>query len=92
MKIRPICTIVSFALITMLPSFGGGIAFAANDTAAPMTPQLAAKGARVKTQQAQRVTQAQRQAAADALKEQRLKLHQARQPVPQPPPPAAPGK
>lgn len=89
MRINSTCTVVSLALLTMLLSLGGGIAFAADDTTAPMTPQLAAKGARVKTQQAQRITPAQRQAAADSLKERRLKLHQGRQAVPQPAPQTA---
>lgn len=55
-------------------SLTGGLALAA-----PMTPELAAKGARVKTQQSQKITQAQRQAAADAIKAERLKLYQAQQ-------------
>lgn len=84
MKTSHICSIVSFTLITMLLSLGNGAAFAADETTAPMTPQLAAKGNRVKTQQAQKITQAQRQAAADKLKAERLKLHKARQGSAQP--------
>lgn len=84
MKTGHICSIVSFTLITMLLSLGSSAAFAASDSAAPMTPQLAAKGNRVKTQQSQKVTQAQRQAAADLLKAERQKLHKAQQGAAQP--------
>ena len=43
---------------------------------APMTPELASKGNRVKVQQTQKITQAQRQKAADDLKALRLKHNQ----------------
>ena len=42
----------------------------------PMTPELASKGNRVKVQQSQKITQAQRQKAADDLKALRLKHNQ----------------
>ena len=74
MKSSFIFTVASFALVTMLLTLGvGSVNAAAPD---PMLPDLAAKGNRVKTQQSQKITQAQRQAAADALKAERLKLHQ----------------
>ncbi len=43
---------------------------------APMMPELASKGNRVKVQQTQKITQAQRQKAADDLKALRLKHNQ----------------
>jgi hypothetical protein len=82
MKSTSIFTALSFTIVTMLLSLGVGSAFAAES--APMTPELAAKGARVKTQQSKKITQAQRQAAADAIKAERLKLHQLQQSAPQP--------
>ena len=75
MKSSFIFTVASFALVTMLLTLGVGSVNAAA-TPDPMLPDLAAKGNRVKTQQSQKITQAQRQAAADALKAERLKLHQ----------------
>lgn len=44
----------------------------------PMTPELAAKKQVVTKQESQRVTQEQRKAAAEALKQERLKVHDAR--------------
>jgi len=45
---------------------------------APMTPELAAKSEMVRKQQEQRVTPEKRKAAAEALKAERLKIHQAK--------------
>lgn len=52
----------------------------------PMTPELAAKKEMVIKQEAQRITPAQRKAAAAALKEQRLKVHEAKKQYVLPPP------
>lgn len=70
--------IVSLIMMTFMVSIGGGLLAFAADGAAPMTPELAAKAEMVRTQQKQRITPAQRKAAADALKAQRKKVHQAR--------------
>jgi len=43
----------------------------------PLTPEMASKAEMVRNQQKQRVTPAQRKAAADALKLQREKIDQA---------------
>lgn len=82
MKSTPVFTAVSFALVAMLLSLGVGSAVAAGP--APMKPELAAKGNRVKTQQTQKITQAQRQAAADSIKAERLRLHKLQQSAAQP--------
>lgn len=53
------------------------------DIGEPMTPDVAAKAERSKHQQAERITPAKRKAAAQALKAQRQKLHDARKSAPQ---------
>lgn len=73
MKNITISSFTALFVVTLL----AGMSFAAGT--APMTPELAAKGTRVKSQQSQKITQAQRQAAADAIKAERLKLYQAQQ-------------
>ena len=70
-----------FILTALLVSVGAVIVGAAEP--APMTPELAAKAFRVKTQQGQRITPAQRQAAAESLAAERLKLHGDQQAAPQ---------
>lgn len=62
-------------MVTVLLSLEGGPAFAADG--APMTPELAAKKEVVRKQRAQRVTNEQRKAAAEALKAERLKVYKA---------------
>ena len=75
MKRRKHGTIGIVAMMTVM-SVGGG-AFAADG--APMTPELAAKREVVRKQEEQRVTPAKRKAAAEALKAERLKVHQAKE-------------
>jgi hypothetical protein len=76
-------TTMALLMLTVLLTIGGGFALAA-DSSVSMTPELAAKTENVRKQQAQRITPAQRQAAADALKKRMEKLHQAQQNSPQP--------
>lgn len=45
---------------------------------AAMTPEVAAKAERSKRQQAERITPAQRRAAAEAIKQKRLKIYEAK--------------
>lgn len=61
-------------LAAVLLSLAGSLAFAA-----PMTPEFAAKKEMVRKQKEQRVRLENRQAAADWLKAERLKVYQARQ-------------
>ncbi len=84
MKKRNITTIALFVMIALLLSFGGSMAFAADAVPASMTPELASKLENVRKQKAQRITAAQREAAAQELKERTLKLHQTQQITPQP--------
>jgi hypothetical protein len=62
--------------IAMMLSLTSGVALAA-----PLTPEMAAKAQTTRKQDEQRITQAKKQAAADALKAERLKVHQAKQAV-----------
>ena len=80
MKNRKLSTIGAM-IMTLLLSLAGGFAFAADS--APMTPELAAKKEMVRKQAEQRITPEKRRAAAEALKAERLKVHQARQAVQQ---------
>jgi hypothetical protein len=64
-------------ILTGLLSMSGGLVLA--QEGAPMTPELAAKKEMVRKQEEQRVTPAKRKAAAEALKAERLKVHQARE-------------
>jgi len=64
-------------IMTVLLSLVGGLAFAAGG--GPLTPELAAKQETVRKQQAQRITHDKRKAAAEALKAERLKVHNAKQ-------------
>jgi hypothetical protein len=64
-------------VLTVQLSMTAGIVLAGEGT--PMTPELAAKREMVRKQEVQRITPAKRKAAADALKAERLKVHQARQ-------------
>lgn len=45
----------------------------------PLTPELAAKREMVRKQEAQRITPDKKKAAAEALKAERLKVHQAKE-------------
>lgn len=76
MKNRQIRSIAA-PLAALFLTLAGGTAIAASDQ--PMTPELAAKRERVRIQEEQRVTQEEKQAAADALKALRLKIYKARQ-------------
>jgi hypothetical protein len=71
-------------LVIALLSFSGGPALAADKT--PQTPELAAKREVVRKQQRQRITNQQRKTAAEALKAERLKIHNAKHGVQQPSP------
>ena len=77
-------TVTNFTMLmmTLLLSLAGGLAFAD----APMTPELAAKKENIRKQVEQRITPEKRKAAAEALKAERLKVHQAQQAVQQPTP------
>jgi len=77
MKNRKPGVILMAVLITALLTMVGGSAIA-NETA-PMTPELAAKREVVRKQQQQRITDADRKAAAEALKAERIKIFKAKQ-------------
>ena len=64
-------------VLTALLAAGSGFAYAA--AGAPMEAELAARKEMVRKQQEQRITPAKRKAAAQALKAERIKVHQARQ-------------
>ncbi len=69
------CFVLSVMLLsnTVLP---------AHASQPPLTPELAAKQENYRKQKAQQhITQDQRKAAAEALKAERIKVHQARQAV-----------
>ena len=68
--------LAKFGLVVTLLCMGCGVAYA--ETGA-VTPELDAKVERIKTQQAQRVTKEQREAAAAAQKAERLKIQKARE-------------
>jgi hypothetical protein len=61
-------------MMTGLLSLAATFAFAA-----PLTPEMAAKREMVRKQQEQRVTPEKRQAAAEELKAERLKVYKAKQ-------------
>jgi hypothetical protein len=77
MKIRIFSSIGLGVITVALLSAAGGPALAGEPP--PMTPELAAKKEMVRKQEEQRITPAKRKAAADALKAERLKVHQARE-------------
>jgi hypothetical protein len=77
MKNRKFGTIALVVMMTLLLSLAGGFAHAAPK--APLKPELAAKREMVRKQQAQQVTPEKRKAAAEALKAERVKVHQAKQ-------------
>lgn len=70
-------------LVIALLTLSSGVALAEDKT--PLTPELAAKREVVRKQQGQRITNEQRKAAAEALKAERLKVHNAKQGIQQPP-------
>jgi hypothetical protein len=65
-----------FGLLGAFLCLGSGWAFAAASAA---TPELEAKGERIRSQQAQRVTAEERKQAAEALKAERLKIYKAKE-------------
>lgn len=70
----------TIGIVVMLTFLSAGVgAFAADG--APMTPELAAKREVIRKQEEQRVTPEKRKAAAEALKAERLKVHQAKEAV-----------
>lgn len=68
------CSIGVAVMMTVLPA--RGLALAADG--APMTPELAAKREMVRKREEQRITPQKRQAAAEALKAERLKVYNAK--------------
>ena len=74
MKYRKLSISAMSVMTTALLSLAGNLAFAA-----PMKPELAAKVEMVRKQKEQQVTPAERKAAADWLKAERRKVHQAKQ-------------
>jgi len=77
MNNRKRSTIVMIVMMTALLSLAGGLAFAADS--APLTPEYAAKKENYRKQHAQRITQKQRNSAADNLKAERMRVYQAKQ-------------
>ncbi|MDD2737004.1 MAG: hypothetical protein PHF56_23975 [Desulfuromonadaceae bacterium] len=69
-------TMLSAVITLSLLMSAGGMAFAAKRK--PLTPELAAKVENHRRQQEQRVTQPQRETAAQSLKDQRLKVLKAK--------------
>lgn len=78
MKDCKLCKIEMVMIMAMMLSLAAGSAFAAS---APLTPERAAQREITRKQQEQRVTDKERKAAAEALKAERQKVHQARQAV-----------
>jgi hypothetical protein len=76
MKIRRRSIGVAPVMVTALLSLAANLAFAAP---VPLTPGQAAKVEMVRKQKEQQVTPAERKAAADWLKAERLKVYQAKQ-------------
>lgn len=77
MKTTSALTAIFTAFATILLTAGFQPVLAA-DSGAALSPEMAAKADMVRSQQKQRVTPAQRKAAADALKLQREKIDQAK--------------
>jgi len=73
-----LCKIEMVMIMAMMLSLAGGSAFAAGS---PLTPERAAQREITRKQLEQRVTDKERKAAAESLKTERLKVHQARQAV-----------
>jgi hypothetical protein len=85
MKKWKFSTTLAVGMMTLLLSSAGG-SFAATHKqpgAGPMKPELAAKKEMIRKQHEQRVSPAKRKVAADALKEERLKVYRAKQAVKQ---------
>ncbi len=74
MKYRKLSISAMSVIMTALLSLAGNLAFAA-----PMKPELAAKKEMVRKQKEQQVTPAERKAAADWLKAERVKIYNAKQ-------------
>lgn len=74
MKYRKLSISAMSVMTTALLSLAGNLAFAA-----PMKPELAAKKEMVRKQKEQQVTPAERKAAADWLKAERVKIYNAKQ-------------
>lgn len=66
-------------MMAFLMSLAGQIAFASDEK--PMKPEVATKRQNYNKQHDQRITQEKREAAAEALKAERLRLHQAKEAV-----------
>ena len=89
MKITTLSSLAIGAVLTGVLSLSG---LALAEDAQPLTPELAAKREMVRKQQDQRITPEKRKAAAEALKAERLKIHQAQQELGITPAPPAQGK
>lgn len=68
-------------VVAILLSLSCQQSFAANKKSRPMTPEVAAKKENFRKQQEQRVTQPQRDTAAQSLKDKRLQVLRAKQAV-----------
>lgn len=72
-------------MIAVFLCLDSGASIAANK--APLTPELAAKRENFRNQDQQRITNTQRQSAAEELKAKRLKVYKAKQAAKQSTPP-----
>lgn len=81
MRIRKFNKIGMFVMMALLMSLAGQPALAGDDK--PMKPEVAAKKENFSKQHDQRITPEKRKAAVEALKAERLRLHQAKEAVKQ---------
>jgi hypothetical protein len=79
MMTRKLSIIAALIFMTALLSLAAGPALAADS--APMTPEYAARKENHRKQSEQRITHEKRQAGADNLKVERLKVYNAKQRV-----------
>jgi hypothetical protein len=79
MRIQKFRNIGMVVMMAFLMSLAGQIAFASDEK--PMKPEVATKRQNYNKQHDQRITQEKREAAAEALKAERLRLHQAKEAV-----------
>ena len=77
MRIQRFKNIGTFVMMALLMSLSGQLALAGGTT--PMKPEAAAKRENFDKQHEQRVTPEKRKAAIEALKAERLRLHQAKE-------------
>jgi hypothetical protein len=79
MRIQKFRNIGRFVMMALLMSLAGQLALAGEHK--PMKPEAATKRENYNKQHDQRITQEKREAAAEALKAERLRLHQAKEAV-----------